>query len=514
MRWLPLGAVAAGAGVALIAFPAVAEADADGDGRPPGKTVASSAGVKPSTASRGGPERSAGLRPSRAAVVRNSPPRPAATAARPAASRPQTAEGFAPLPKDPAVSADTVSDDIPVLSAPNTALPAPRRQAGAAARPVVASATVNRGAANGITVEPAMALVDGVITGNFNATSSRGRPLTYTVLTGGTFGGSLNLDAATPGAFTVIPYATWLDPGGFKQTEQFGVQVEEVTRFATFASNLPVLGEYFAQIIDILQQNPRLGGLLAPIIGASLTTTLNVDVAELAPGDTPVVSTDGGFGSAGPSAGVKGTRIKFTNKTGQVIAVVQVPGGGAEDPGNSPQFIVPGETGYFSGYNGLLSGDDVRLRLYTATQDSAGSWQVGEMRNIVTANNPFVGSPGLHIRGDVFFDPNVVHTVGQPPGVYRLVTYIAGRESNGGFFTSKALKEGQGCHCDASKTGGSADGQAIYVARENDSDREKNFVVEVFKLSSTRIWEGYLDRLDGSVKRLETTSQYERWCAE
>jgi ABC-2 type transport system ATP-binding protein len=93
-----------------------------------------------------------------------------------------------------------------------------------------------------------------------------------------------------PQSFTVLPYATWLDGGG-KGTEEFQIRVSEVTDFDNFLINIPLIGLVAAPVIDLLQKLPLISDLLAPIIGSSVVATVSVNVAALAPGETPVAFT-------------------------------------------------------------------------------------------------------------------------------------------------------------------------------------------------------------------------------
>ncbi len=94
-----------------------------------------------------------------------------------------------------------------------------------------------------------------------------------------------------PQSYTVLPYASWLDSGGIKSAQQFTVRVSEVTPFDGFVADIPLIGMLAAPVISLLQQTPFVGDLLAPIIGASVLATINVDVAGLAPGTTPLAYT-------------------------------------------------------------------------------------------------------------------------------------------------------------------------------------------------------------------------------
>ncbi len=173
----------------------------------------------------------------------------------------------------------------------------------------VASVTASQEvSSNGLVVDPTVTFVDGIVQGNLQATSSRGLKLTYTPVDGGCnaagaalcgFGdnggkitmGTVPLLGNTEQSFTVLPYATWLNPVGVKGTEDFQVRVSEVTDFDQFLINIPLIGLVAAPVIDLLQRLPLISDLLAPIIGSSVVATVSVDVDDLAPGDTPLAFT-------------------------------------------------------------------------------------------------------------------------------------------------------------------------------------------------------------------------------
>ena len=183
-----------------------------------------------------------------------------------------------------------------------------RRQplsAASTAGPVASVTTAQSVTSKGITVDPTVEFIDGFFQGTLNATSARGAALSYTSL-GGSNGGKLDMDTVPvsptetdPQSYTILPYATWLDAGGAKGTEQFSVRIRETTGFDQFLINIPVVGLIAAPVIDLLQQLPLISDLLAPIIGSSIVATIDVNVAADAPGDTPlsftydVISFDG-----------------------------------------------------------------------------------------------------------------------------------------------------------------------------------------------------------------------------
>jgi ABC-2 type transport system ATP-binding protein len=174
----------------------------------------------------------------------------------------------------------------------------------------VASVTASQEVSSqGLVVDPTVMFVDGIFQGALNATSARGAELTYTPVDGGCsgsgaplcgfgdLGGKITMDTVPipggtdPQSYTILPYATWLNPGGVKGTEDFQVRVSEVTDFDNFLINIPLIGLVAAPVIDLLQRLPLISDLLAPIIGASVVATVSVDVATMAPGDTPLAFT-------------------------------------------------------------------------------------------------------------------------------------------------------------------------------------------------------------------------------
>lgn len=174
---------------------------------------------------------------------------------------------------------------------------ASRRNVLSAASSNSASVTSSLVAAqNGITVDPTVTFVDGIIRGTLQATSTRGLEMTYKFVDSSA-GGKLALGTVPtsptetdPQSYTILPYATWLD-GGTKGQQQFSVRVSEVTDFDKFITNIPLIGMLAAPVIDLLQKTPFLGSLLAPIIGASVVATIDVNVGQLAPGATPLAYT-------------------------------------------------------------------------------------------------------------------------------------------------------------------------------------------------------------------------------
>lgn len=104
-------------------------------------------------------------------------------------------------------------------------------RAGRPAAPIARASASN----NGVTVNPTVTFVEGVVQGSLNATSERCGTscLTYSFV-GSSNRGKLDLGTVPvtptdndPQSFTALPYATWLDPGGSRSTQTFTVRVSE-----------------------------------------------------------------------------------------------------------------------------------------------------------------------------------------------------------------------------------------------------------------------------------------------
>ncbi len=259
---------------------------------------------------------------------------------------------------DPLVPAD--SPAAWALLAAARREPLSRAVRSAPAAQVTSSATVTSGS---LTVDPTVTIVDGIIQGYLQAVSSRGLTMTYTALgpaagfdsTLGESGGKISLGTVPvspptvppttdPQSFTILPYANWLD-GDAKGTQTFSVRVSEVTALDSFLTGIPLVGLVAAPVINLLQTLPLIGDLLAPIIGASVVARINVDVASLAPSDTPVALTymvtsfDGVgistnfFPAAGLSAGATAPTV---------ITMAGLGGGAYSDPYTDRVFDIEG----------------------------------------------------------------------------------------------------------------------------------------------------------------------------
>jgi ABC-2 type transport system ATP-binding protein len=151
-----------------------------------------------------------------------------------------------------------------------------------------------------LTAAPVTTYFDGVLQGNLHVTSASGCgslgstcKLVYSFV-GSSDGGKVTLDkvpAALPeggaGSYTFLPYATWINPANpvEKPTptgiQDFTVRISENTKFNQTITSIPLIGLFAEPIIKLMQQTPFIGNLLAPLIGASITQTVSVDVGNL-----------------------------------------------------------------------------------------------------------------------------------------------------------------------------------------------------------------------------------------
>ncbi len=124
------------------------------------------------------------------------------------------------------------------------------------------------------------------------------------------------------------------------------MRVSEVTALDSFLTGIPLIGLVAAPVIDLLQTLPLIGDLLAPLIGASMVARITVDVASLAPSDTPValtylVTSFDGVGISTnffPAAGLSAGGTAPT-----VITMSGLGGGAYSDPYTDRVFDIEGQ---------------------------------------------------------------------------------------------------------------------------------------------------------------------------
>ena len=224
---------------------------------------------------------------------------------------------------------------------------------------------------------------------------------------GSSAGGKATLDkvpASLPGggagSYTFLPYATWIDPDNPTRfptatgTQDFTVRVSENTAFDQFLVKIPLVGLLAQPIINLLQQTPFLGDLLAPIIGASVTQTVSVNVGSLVTAGKQVAYTY--FVDS-----FDGTPISMNYFPASAPSLLPALGNQQATIFNGPGLGSPGETnpyGFFQAAGsvpgvGLMRGQGLPAQFATAplgfnviTWDPRGEWASG---GILQLDNPF-----------------------------------------------------------------------------------------------------------------------------
>ncbi len=145
------------------------------------------------------------------------------------------------------------------------------------------ASTAAAAANNSIITNPDVQWVDGILRGTVGATSTRGLPLTYTLIDAPSLGGKVTFAAAgTQGQFSYLAYGSTLTDAS--ENEQFSILVAETTGFDEFLTNIPLIGLLVPNLLTTLHQIPILNQLLAPIIGASQVVEFNENPSSLAAG--------------------------------------------------------------------------------------------------------------------------------------------------------------------------------------------------------------------------------------
>jgi ABC-2 type transport system ATP-binding protein len=215
-------------------------------------------------------------------------------------------------PSDGAGTDPAAPVDSPLLAA---FLAYSRREVGTASAtdgPAALVTTSSNATASGpITLNPTTAYFDGIIQGNLNVTTASGCgtagsdcKLSYS-LAGSSAGGKAsfnNVPAGLPGAgagsFTLLPYATWINPSSPTKfptpsgSQDFTVRVGENTKFDQMLTGVPLIGDLiFKPIINLMQDTPFIGTLLAPLIGNSVKQTFTANIGSLVPAGKQVAYT-------------------------------------------------------------------------------------------------------------------------------------------------------------------------------------------------------------------------------
>jgi ABC-2 type transport system ATP-binding protein len=274
-----------------------------------------------------------------------------------------------------------------------------------------------------VTVNPTVIWTDGIINGDFGASSTL--PLSYTVVSAPNLGGKVNLtlDPVTGqpnGSFTFLPYKTALAPGG---TEQFSVLVSQVTPFDTALEGLPVVGSFVPQVLVVLHQVPIVSNLLAPVIGFAVVEPVDVRAGALAAANGPTAYTV-------MVTSFDGTQIStnwFPKKgLGAGTAATVLNGPGLASPGNTDPYSLTSVSGLVPGI------DPLRTNYNVVTWDPRGEFASGgvlqldspayEARDVSAIIDYVAQQPGTKFDTGSTTDPLIGMVGGSYGGGIQLVT--------------------------------------------------------------------------------------------
>lgn len=136
---------------------------------------------------------------------------------------------------------------------------------------------------NSIVTDPQVGWVEGILEGTLAATSTRGLPLKYKVISDPSLGGKIFLPGDNvQGRFSYLPYMSTLTSPG--RSEQFRILVAETTKFDEALKKIPIVGLLVDPVLDILYRLPIISELLAPIIGSSQIVEFNENPYTLVDG--------------------------------------------------------------------------------------------------------------------------------------------------------------------------------------------------------------------------------------
>ena len=215
--------------------------------------------------------------------------------------------------------------------------------------------------AQSISAAPTVEMVDGIIRGNLNIRGAKGQPLKYRFLSSSK-GGKLALGNVVSGdpsitaqSFTVLPYADWLDGTIPRGIETFVVRVTPAPSAGT-----------------------------APVDSTPIDVTISVNVALLAPGQTPVAFTYRVNGYAGTRISVNFFPASGLNEGTTAPLVLQ--GSALGEPGNTNPYQLFDVRSHTPGTDSLRTGSG-SVGFNVITWDPRGSYASG---GVYQLNDPFL----------------------------------------------------------------------------------------------------------------------------
>ena len=212
-----------------------------------------------------------------------------------------------------------------------------------------------------ISAAPTFEIVDGIIRGNLNIRGAKDQPLKLRFLSSSK-GGKLELGNVASGdpsttaqSFTVLPYADWLDGTVSRGKETFVVRVTPAPSAGT-----------------------------APADSTPVDVTITVDVAQLAPGQTPVAFTYKVTGYAGTRISVNFFPASGLNEGSTAPLLLQ--GSALGEPGNIDPYQLFDVRSHTPGTASLRAGSG-GVDFNVITWDPRGSFASG---GVYQLNDPFL----------------------------------------------------------------------------------------------------------------------------
>ena len=173
------------------------------------------------------------------------------------------------------------------------------------------------------------------------------------------------------------------------------------------------------------------------------------------------------------AAGIKGVRVELVNKTDLDLTFGQGPSADLADTKYLLRRLEPGQSVSIAHEYDSEKLADVELVIGN---------NFYQPRMLVQAANHWNGAPTLLLRASPRTDESSGGKLYNT--VYQAVYY-----DKGWLYDSfELLAEGTGCHCDASNSGGPAQGgMRVYVARNRDEENYKSFTVEIYELPAANL---------------------------
>jgi len=173
-----------------------------------------------------------------------------------------------------------------------------------------------------------------------------------------------------------------------------------------------------------------------------------------------------------PAGGIKGVRVELVNKTDVPLTFGEGPSAELASIKYLQRILEPGQSVIIAHEYDSEKRADVELVIGD---------NFYQPRMLVQAANHLFDAPTLLLRAD----PRTDEFSG---GKLYNTVYEAMYYDKGWLYNSwERLAEDTGCHCDASNSGGPAQGMRVYVTRFRDEENYKSFAVAIYELPAVNL---------------------------